>query len=52
MISQYVYNEDLTFKDLWSHPGSTALVVGHVGLDITGCAEITDLQYRTPHDQE
>lgn len=42
----------ITFKYFWCHPGSTALVVGHVSVCITGCSKITDLQNSSTTDQQ
>lgn len=42
----------LTFKHLWSHPGCTALIVGHVGLNITSSSKVTYLQHSTTSHKE
>ena len=36
---------EVTFEHLWCHPGCTAFIVSHVGLDITGCSKVTYLQH-------
>ena len=42
----------LTFKDFWSHPSCTALVVCHVSLYIAGRAKVADLQHCSTLDQQ
>ena len=48
----WLLHSSLTFKDFWSHPGSTALVVCHVSLYIAGRAKVADLQYCSTLDQQ